>query len=72
MKLKKKKKNKVPVIKDFDRLEVIRIEKDVLCAIINGLYCPIVLTDDNGYNGVICSHYKTLNGFNKWYERFYK
>lgn len=69
--------NEVPYVKEFDSVEVIgtyrRNGEIGLCANIGGLFCPLVLCSSiyslEDYDGVICSEYKTLNGFLAWCGR---
>lgn len=62
--------NEVPTVKDFDVVEVVgtfsRNGESALCAIIGGLFCPLVFTSSAEYDGVLCSEYKTMNGFLGW------
>ena len=71
--------NEVPTIKEFDVVEVIgtfsRNGESAICATIGGLFYPLVLKSandlipSNEYDGVLCSEYKTINGFLGWCSR---
>ena len=65
--------NEVPTVKEFDVVEVVgtfsRNGESALCAAIGGLFYPLVLTSSAEYDGVLCSEYKTMNGFLGWCRR---
>ena len=65
--------NEVPTVKEYDSVKVVgtfsRNGESALCAIIGGLFYPLVLTSSDEYDGVLCSEYKTMNGFLSWCSR---